>query len=194
MKASAPPGPLMVVVEYCKYGNLSNFLRAKREFFLPYRVSKTPPGPQQNVFQPIFCSVCFVTTACAVDPGGPTRIHYKKCRFEMLILQMETVRHLRGSASHASLILLVLHSVNWVSHGRKDYGRNVSDGEILQLRHNETHESRYHCEVGADVADRLMFLDSSVIWKVHYFAAVSGEFPLLLSLLGLHLLFFFQKC
>ncbi|XP_060935672.1 vascular endothelial growth factor receptor 3 [Limanda limanda] len=32
-----PSGPLMVVVEYCKYGNLSNFLRAKREFFLPYR-------------------------------------------------------------------------------------------------------------------------------------------------------------
>ncbi|XP_011609065.2 vascular endothelial growth factor receptor 3 isoform X1 [Takifugu rubripes] len=32
-----PNGPLMVVVEYCKYGNLSNFLRAKREFFLPYR-------------------------------------------------------------------------------------------------------------------------------------------------------------
>uniref|UniRef100_A0A8C2PXB1 Vascular endothelial growth factor receptor 3 n=1 Tax=Cyprinus carpio TaxID=7962 RepID=A0A8C2PXB1_CYPCA len=31
-------GPLMVIVEYCKYGNLSNFLRAKREFFLPYRV------------------------------------------------------------------------------------------------------------------------------------------------------------
>uniref|UniRef100_A0A672YZ87 Vascular endothelial growth factor receptor 3 n=1 Tax=Sphaeramia orbicularis TaxID=375764 RepID=A0A672YZ87_9TELE len=33
-----PNGPLMVIVEYCKYGNLSNFLRAKREFFLPYRV------------------------------------------------------------------------------------------------------------------------------------------------------------
>ncbi|XP_032410273.1 vascular endothelial growth factor receptor 3 [Xiphophorus hellerii] len=32
-----PSGPLMVIVEYCKYGNLSNFLRAKREFFLPYR-------------------------------------------------------------------------------------------------------------------------------------------------------------
>lgn len=31
----------MVIVEYCKYGNLSNFLRAKREFFLPYRVIKT---------------------------------------------------------------------------------------------------------------------------------------------------------
>uniref|UniRef100_A0AAQ4PAT5 Vascular endothelial growth factor receptor 3 n=1 Tax=Gasterosteus aculeatus aculeatus TaxID=481459 RepID=A0AAQ4PAT5_GASAC len=35
-----PNGPLMVIVEYCKYGNLSNFLRAKREFFLPYRVLK----------------------------------------------------------------------------------------------------------------------------------------------------------
>ncbi|KAJ8247151.1 hypothetical protein GJAV_G00259330 [Gymnothorax javanicus] len=32
-----PNGPLMVIVEYCKYGNLSNYLRAKREFFLPYR-------------------------------------------------------------------------------------------------------------------------------------------------------------
>ncbi|XP_051505452.1 vascular endothelial growth factor receptor 3-like isoform X3 [Myxocyprinus asiaticus] len=32
-----PNGPFMVIVEYCKYGNLSNFLRAKREFFLPYR-------------------------------------------------------------------------------------------------------------------------------------------------------------
>lgn len=32
-----PNSPLMVIVEYCKYGNLSNFLRAKREFFLPYR-------------------------------------------------------------------------------------------------------------------------------------------------------------
>uniref|UniRef100_A0A672TDS0 Vascular endothelial growth factor receptor 3 n=1 Tax=Sinocyclocheilus grahami TaxID=75366 RepID=A0A672TDS0_SINGR len=32
-----PNGPLMVIVEYCKYGNLSYFLRAKREFFLPYR-------------------------------------------------------------------------------------------------------------------------------------------------------------
>ncbi|XP_066572635.1 vascular endothelial growth factor receptor 3 isoform X1 [Amia ocellicauda] len=32
-----PNGPLMVIVEYCKYGNLSNYLRAKRESFLPYR-------------------------------------------------------------------------------------------------------------------------------------------------------------
>lgn len=29
----------MVIVEFCKYGNLSNFLRAKREAFSPYAVS-----------------------------------------------------------------------------------------------------------------------------------------------------------
>lgn len=33
------PGPLMVIVEFCKYGNLSNYLRTKREGFSPYRVS-----------------------------------------------------------------------------------------------------------------------------------------------------------
>ncbi|KFO33406.1 Vascular endothelial growth factor receptor 3, partial [Fukomys damarensis] len=36
-----PTGPLMVIVEYCKYGNLSNFLRVKREAFSPY-AEKSP--------------------------------------------------------------------------------------------------------------------------------------------------------
>ncbi|XP_036773708.2 vascular endothelial growth factor receptor 3 isoform X1 [Manis pentadactyla] len=36
-----PNGPLMVIVEFCKYGNLSNFLRAKRETFNPY-AEKSP--------------------------------------------------------------------------------------------------------------------------------------------------------
>ncbi|XP_036857962.2 vascular endothelial growth factor receptor 3 isoform X3 [Manis javanica] len=36
-----PSGPLMVIVEFCKYGNLSNFLRAKRETFNPY-AEKSP--------------------------------------------------------------------------------------------------------------------------------------------------------
>uniref|UniRef100_A0A8C1XIM1 Vascular endothelial growth factor receptor 3 n=1 Tax=Cyprinus carpio TaxID=7962 RepID=A0A8C1XIM1_CYPCA len=44
-------GPLMVIVEYCKYGNLSNFLRAKREFFLPYR--DRSPKTQSQVRQMI---------------------------------------------------------------------------------------------------------------------------------------------
>uniref|UniRef100_A0A7N4PBZ1 Vascular endothelial growth factor receptor 3 n=1 Tax=Sarcophilus harrisii TaxID=9305 RepID=A0A7N4PBZ1_SARHA len=33
--------PLMVIVEFCKYGNLSNYLRTKREDFSPYR-EKSP--------------------------------------------------------------------------------------------------------------------------------------------------------
>lgn len=47
----------------------------------------------------------------------------------------------RRSVSHASLISLVLHRVNWVSHGRKYYEGNLADGEILQLRRNENYES-----------------------------------------------------
>lgn len=42
-------GPLMVIVEFCKYGNLSNFLRAKREAFNPYAVSGRPTsGPSSS--------------------------------------------------------------------------------------------------------------------------------------------------
>nr|XP_032812408.1 vascular endothelial growth factor receptor 1 isoform X1 [Petromyzon marinus] len=36
-----PGGPLMVVVEYCKYGNLSNYLRNKRQDFV---IDKERPG------------------------------------------------------------------------------------------------------------------------------------------------------
>ncbi|TNN64392.1 Vascular endothelial growth factor receptor kdr-like [Liparis tanakae] len=32
-----PGGPLMMIVEFCKYGNLSNYLRGKRDDFLVYR-------------------------------------------------------------------------------------------------------------------------------------------------------------
>lgn len=31
-------GPLMVIVEYCKFGNLSAYLRGKRSEFVPYKV------------------------------------------------------------------------------------------------------------------------------------------------------------
>ncbi|XP_069780751.1 vascular endothelial growth factor receptor 2 isoform X2 [Narcine bancroftii] len=30
-------GPLMVIVEYCKHGNLSNYLRSKRNYYIPYK-------------------------------------------------------------------------------------------------------------------------------------------------------------
>uniref|UniRef100_A0A8C5PHA3 receptor protein-tyrosine kinase n=1 Tax=Leptobrachium leishanense TaxID=445787 RepID=A0A8C5PHA3_9ANUR len=32
-----PGGPLMVIVEYCKHGNLSNYLRSKRGDFIPHK-------------------------------------------------------------------------------------------------------------------------------------------------------------
>uniref|UniRef100_A0A8C1TAY7 Vascular endothelial growth factor receptor 3 n=1 Tax=Cyprinus carpio TaxID=7962 RepID=A0A8C1TAY7_CYPCA len=62
-----PNGPLMVIVEYCKYGNLSNFLRAKREFFLPYRHLKwhtmvTPAGAMRT--QPKHAHNMLLQTSC----------------------------------------------------------------------------------------------------------------------------------
>ncbi|XP_023679444.1 vascular endothelial growth factor receptor 2 isoform X2 [Paramormyrops kingsleyae] len=32
-----PGGPLMVIVEYCKYGNLSSYLKSKRSVFIPFK-------------------------------------------------------------------------------------------------------------------------------------------------------------
>lgn len=34
-----PAGPLMVIVEYCKHGNLSSYLKGKRGEYSPYKVS-----------------------------------------------------------------------------------------------------------------------------------------------------------
>ncbi|XP_028907296.1 vascular endothelial growth factor receptor 3 isoform X2 [Ornithorhynchus anatinus] len=42
-----PNGPLMVIVEFCKYGNLSNYLRTKREGFSPFR--EKPPRLRSQV-------------------------------------------------------------------------------------------------------------------------------------------------
>lgn len=46
------PGPLMVIVEFCKYGNLSNFLRAKREAFNPCAVGGRPTEGQASAGEP----------------------------------------------------------------------------------------------------------------------------------------------
>uniref|UniRef100_A0AAR2KMC8 receptor protein-tyrosine kinase n=1 Tax=Pygocentrus nattereri TaxID=42514 RepID=A0AAR2KMC8_PYGNA len=35
-----PGGPLMVIVEYCKYGNLSSYLKSKRGEYSPFKVNK----------------------------------------------------------------------------------------------------------------------------------------------------------
>ncbi|XP_013926823.1 PREDICTED: vascular endothelial growth factor receptor 2, partial [Thamnophis sirtalis] len=39
-----PGGPLMVIVEYCKFGNLSMYLRSKRNDFVPYKTNNTRSG------------------------------------------------------------------------------------------------------------------------------------------------------
>ncbi|NXS99492.1 VGFR1 factor, partial [Jacana jacana] len=41
-------GPLMVIVEYCKYGNLSNYLKSKRNFFCPNKDSSLHEEPMKE--------------------------------------------------------------------------------------------------------------------------------------------------
>uniref|UniRef100_A0A663FGF6 receptor protein-tyrosine kinase n=1 Tax=Aquila chrysaetos chrysaetos TaxID=223781 RepID=A0A663FGF6_AQUCH len=41
-------GPLMVIVEYCKYGNLSNYLKSKRNFFCPNKDSPLQGEPMKE--------------------------------------------------------------------------------------------------------------------------------------------------
>ncbi|XP_078513253.1 vascular endothelial growth factor receptor 1 isoform X2 [Lissotriton helveticus] len=41
-------GPLMVIVEYCKYGNLSAYLKSKRDFFFFRKGSASQPGPMRG--------------------------------------------------------------------------------------------------------------------------------------------------
>ncbi|XP_030066490.1 vascular endothelial growth factor receptor kdr-like isoform X2 [Microcaecilia unicolor] len=43
-----PGGPLMVIVEFCKYGNLSNYLRSKRGDFIAYK-SQENSDPTEKV-------------------------------------------------------------------------------------------------------------------------------------------------
>ncbi|XP_059845200.1 vascular endothelial growth factor receptor 2 isoform X1 [Hypanus sabinus] len=52
-------GPLMVIVEYCKYGNLSNYLRSKRNDYVPYKnkamrlkqIKEKDPGEVDSEFK-----------------------------------------------------------------------------------------------------------------------------------------------
>ncbi|XP_041051101.1 vascular endothelial growth factor receptor kdr-like isoform X1 [Carcharodon carcharias] len=44
-----PGGPLMVIVEYCKYGNLSNYLRSKRNDFILVKCQKNVSQPDTLV-------------------------------------------------------------------------------------------------------------------------------------------------
>ncbi|MGH0182615.1 UNVERIFIED_CONTAM: hypothetical protein FKN15_010486 [Acipenser sinensis] len=41
-------GPLMVIVEYCKYGNLSNYLKSKRDVFVQHKDWALQPQPMKE--------------------------------------------------------------------------------------------------------------------------------------------------
>ncbi|XP_034267204.1 vascular endothelial growth factor receptor 2 [Pantherophis guttatus] len=45
-----PGGPLMVIVEYCKFGNLSVYLRSKRNDFVPYKSNNIRSGRGHSDF------------------------------------------------------------------------------------------------------------------------------------------------
>lgn len=47
-----PAGPLMVIVEYCKHGNLSSYLKSKRGEYSPYKVSTQPASIADVVLTP----------------------------------------------------------------------------------------------------------------------------------------------
>uniref|UniRef100_A0A8C3KSR5 receptor protein-tyrosine kinase n=1 Tax=Calidris pygmaea TaxID=425635 RepID=A0A8C3KSR5_9CHAR len=49
-----PGGPLMVIVEYCKFGNLSAYLRSKRSEFVPYKfILHRTAGPEDLCKNPL---------------------------------------------------------------------------------------------------------------------------------------------
>ncbi|XP_026056306.1 vascular endothelial growth factor receptor 1-like isoform X1 [Carassius auratus] len=52
-----PGGPLMIIVEYCKFGNLSAYLKSKREVFLLNRVSREEEGGMKEGFKARLTSV-----------------------------------------------------------------------------------------------------------------------------------------
>ncbi|XP_052610496.1 LOW QUALITY PROTEIN: vascular endothelial growth factor receptor 1 [Peromyscus californicus insignis] len=45
-------GPLMVIVEYCKYGNLSNYLKSKRDFFFLNKDAALHMEPKKENLEP----------------------------------------------------------------------------------------------------------------------------------------------
>uniref|UniRef100_A0A8C8SN50 Vascular endothelial growth factor receptor 3 n=1 Tax=Pelusios castaneus TaxID=367368 RepID=A0A8C8SN50_9SAUR len=67
-----PNGPLMVIVEFCKYGNLSNYLRTKREGFSPYRVRSLLPFRLGDVSHNyLFGLACFPGEIAQTAHSGP---------------------------------------------------------------------------------------------------------------------------
>lgn len=57
----------MMIVEFCKYGNLSNYLRSKRDDFIVYKVSLEVNTELLGGFRPRLILNC--TCACCSASG-----------------------------------------------------------------------------------------------------------------------------
>uniref|UniRef100_A0A672IP80 receptor protein-tyrosine kinase n=1 Tax=Salarias fasciatus TaxID=181472 RepID=A0A672IP80_SALFA len=69
-----PGGPLMVIVEYCKHGNLSSYLKSKRGEYSPYKVNDGPAdlihfsyvsAGHTTVLSPSTLDICTGTAVCS---------------------------------------------------------------------------------------------------------------------------------
>uniref|UniRef100_A0A8D3EA35 receptor protein-tyrosine kinase n=1 Tax=Scophthalmus maximus TaxID=52904 RepID=A0A8D3EA35_SCOMX len=70
-----PGGPMMVIVEYCKHGNLSSYLKSKRGEYSPYKVSQRPAAARtlgkvlRATLHDTLLLVCTHFTPCAHLPS-----------------------------------------------------------------------------------------------------------------------------
>lgn len=87
----------MVIVEFCKYGNLSNFLRAKREAFNPYAVGGHPARGQSSADEPAGSLGGLGKRACASALNEKRPLSHPRTRF--VHLQEKTLEQRRRFCS-----------------------------------------------------------------------------------------------
>ncbi|XP_006001437.1 vascular endothelial growth factor receptor 2 isoform X2 [Latimeria chalumnae] len=65
-------GPLMVIVEYCKHGNLSTYLRSKREEFVPYKSKVVKPKQikDKNIAGEVKCRLDSIASSQSSASSG----------------------------------------------------------------------------------------------------------------------------
>ena len=115
------PGPLMVIVEFCKYGNLSNFLRTKRETFNPYAVGRRPTRGQSSAGEQARCldglgrrrGECFCSRWPASSPSDLLCASQEKSpeqrrRFCSMVEGAKADRRRPGSSDRALLTRLLM--------------------------------------------------------------------------------------
>ena len=117
-------GPLMVIVEYCCYGNLSTFLKSKREVFVQDQVSSTAPQLQQGL-------------------NWPGERWYRDGRVSHITTSSSTPE----KQQHP---LCVLHRITKLSHTNSHFCNAL---EVGRCYHFSTFTSVF-CFTGLDVAEK----------------------------------------